>query len=220
MSPRKKKAPAKDKAKEETSVEEEAPAEPVEEEAPAEELESESEAGSEDKPEPEPEAEEAPEPDVEPEPDSAEPEAEPEAPAEPEGTPSVDKSEPEEAPPSASDVLATQILNLESSLTEQVNKLEVDEKGKETCEQMRLGAIKHLRDCRATVEEARAVLNEMREQEGVISKQLQGLEEARVYINEKSATFRTERDAYLRLRELNEGEFQRLLDGVRNSEEV
>ena len=199
-------------------VPEEAPPAPEEPEAPAA---VEPEAPSEEEaPTPEAPVEDAPpsEEEAAPVPEEAPADVPVADPAPSEDVP-VDVAGPnaEACKPSFLEVAEGELTTLVTTLEILVNKAKGESQG-ETAEVIRLGAAQLLKEAKKVISTYLPMLEEMRALEAKLSAEHQNLEVAKDYINRKSDDYRTERDAFVKLRALSDKEFFGLLEAVRKAQ--
>lgn len=125
---------------------------------------------------------------------------------------------PEEAEPTPSQLLAAEIAGYEETLGQDVAKLvEKDADGEALAgAQERHKAIKLLKEVQTFVERGLEMIEELKALEEKVSTESAGMHAAKEYIDNKSADYRTEHDAFVALHELDDGQFQRLLGLARD----
>lgn len=90
--------------------------------------------------------------------------------------------------------------------------------GVESVELVKLSAMKMLREVTEKLRIMQDTLGEMSEIEGRLSVEQKGLERAKEYVDERSASHRIERDAFIKLRGLSEKEYYTLIANIAGSD--
>jgi hypothetical protein len=110
-----------------------------------------------------------------------------------------------------------QLSDLNTELQAQIKKVTGDGEG-ETPEQVRLGAQRFLSEAVEVLKSNQEIVEQIGEAEAEATKNAQSVAAAKESIEEKSAAYRLERDAYLKLKNLSDEEFGALLVAVAKAE--
>jgi len=131
--------------------------------------------------------------------------------------PGEEEPEPDEPEVTVSDAARVSLSNLSTKLIKAIESVSDEEvKDADTAEQIRLGAARILEEAVGSLDANRVAVQELEAVLGEATKEAQKLGEAHRQLTIKSDSYRSERDAFVALNNLNEDEFQALIAASRS----
>lgn len=131
-----------------------------------------------------------------------------------------EEPEPDEPEVTVSDAARVSLSNLSTKLIKAIESVSDEEvEDADTAEQIRLGAARILEEAVGSLDANRVAVQELEAVLGEATKEAQKLGEAHRQLTIKSDSYRSERDAFVAINNLNEDEFQALIASSRGSKE-